>query len=302
MDHNFFLNHHSLPAADRETAYKMLSGACYGMLDFRGHEDDRIFLYYDAPKDLVIRECVLAEGYTYQNFLDALISDKLHDLCLFLLECEDKSPALGQEELIVDQEWMDWNCYLPDVPYDGNMDTLCMAFWLEPKAILLSLPTANVWSASSVDVLMTRGNPQREERFSLRNISHEEHGFYWRSEFEKSNTLSLTELCPSCIFSDRFLQWFDDLESNNRHRVREKLQLSSQRAFQGGEPLFKSLEGASGLREIRFDAFAGGTIRILFRTYDKKCAILTGFIKKSDHDGYAEHIPIAEKEWLHMLN
>lgn len=166
MDHNFFLNHHRLPAPDRETAYAMLTDACYGMLNARMHDDDRIFLYYYSPNNAVIRECVLAKGYTYQHFLDALL----------------------------------------------------------------------------------------------------------------------------------LLEW------NNRHRVREKLQLSHQRAFQGGKPLFESLAGTSGFREIRFHAFAGGAIRILFKTHGDQCAILTGFIKKSDNDGYAEHIPIAEQEWLNLLN
>jgi hypothetical protein len=64
MDHNFFLNRHSLPAQDRETAYEMLTEACQGMLNFRLEANDRILLYYEDPRDAFLDDCVLAEGFT----------------------------------------------------------------------------------------------------------------------------------------------------------------------------------------------------------------------------------------------
>lgn len=61
-----------------------------------------------------------------------------------------------------------------------------------------------------------------------------------------------------------FREWYNQLDANNRHRVYKKIQLAAQRRFAGGEPLFKNLENGEGMRELRFSAYPGGAIRILF--------------------------------------
>jgi hypothetical protein len=225
---------------------------------------------------------------------------KEEDLLLFLMECDDKSPAFDQKEFDGDEiqeTIINSRCYLPGKPFVTGLDTLCMAHQLEPEAILLSLPTAKEWSDIDVNVLVTRGEQIREESFSLRNISLEKHGDHWREILEKSLEQSLSDLCPVCIFSGPFEKWYNALGADNKHRVQEKLKLAHNRSFQGGEPLFKSIESSPGLWEIRFDAYQGGAIRVLYKGCEDKQAILAGFIKKSNKGGYTVHISIAEREW-----
>lgn len=302
MDHNFFLNHHSLPAQSSEAAYSMLFDACQGMLSFRIQTDDRIFLFYDEPGKKGIGQCLLAKDYTYQNFLDSLSSCGEQDLCLFLLECEDKSPAIDQDEFNdnVLEEMASWSCYLPgNTAYNGNLDALCMANCLEPRAVLLSLPTKPEWSDVLVNALILKNN--REEPFSLSNISKQEHGIYWHNHFKESLAKSLADLYPTCTFSPLFIQWFNDLDKNNQRRIKDKLSLAVDCSFQGGKPFFDSLEASEGLREIRFYAVAGGAVRILFKMRDRQCAILTGFIKKNNSEGYDVQIPIANQQWSRLF-
>ncbi|BCA99395.1 hypothetical protein ATCC19606_17310 [Acinetobacter baumannii] len=94
------------------------------------------------------------------------------------------------------------------------------------------------------------------------------------------NVQDIDELVQPNILSEILKNWYNnDLSRENKHRVLEKLKLACERNFQGGEPLFKSLE--DGFREIRFDAHNGGAIRILFKNIkDNSHALLVGFIKK----------------------
>ncbi len=48
---------------------------------------------------------------------------------------------------------------------------------------------------------------------------------------------------------------YEEQTDENRHRVIEKLRLSSDKDFQGGKPLFETLTDGDGLREIRFSAY-----------------------------------------------
>lgn len=52
---------------------------------------------------------------------------------------------------------------------------------------------------------------------------------------------------------------------------------------------------AFDIREIRFSAYPGGAIRILFKAAgNTQQAILLGFIKKSDAEGYLQNISEAK--------
>jgi hypothetical protein len=60
--------------------------------------------------------------------------------------------------------------------------------------------------------------------------------------------------------------------------------------------LFDNLENADGLREIRISAYPGGAIRILFKALaNSRQAILVGFIKKNDNEGYSVNIDKANE-------
>ena len=62
--------------------------------------------------------------------------------------------------------------------------------------------------------------------------------------------------------------------------------------------LFKNLKNASGIREIRMNAYPGGALRILFKHYkDNLQAILIGFIKKNNSECYDTAIALAEERF-----
>ena len=65
---------------------------------------------------------------------------------------------------------------------------------------------------------------------------------------------------------------------------------------------FRCNSTADGIRELRFSAVQGGAVRILFgQLPDGKQAILVGFVKKSDSEGYPKAIPTAKELLSEMM-
>ncbi len=299
MDHSICLNSLSLPARNAGKAYDMLLDACHGMLELGEAGEDRFFLYYDDNQNNRLLDCVLAGNYTYNSFLKALEERNEFDLLMFLLEIEDKSPALDwilKEREDIFDELCSYNFYLPESGSNECMDTLGMAWLLD--ACLLSLPTKNIWDASQVSIARFAEGNHQPDIYILNNIARYEHGRELRFERERLSEQTLDQICAQCRFTDIFMKWYDDLDNDNRHRVQSKLRVASERGFQGGEPLFKTLSDADGMREIRFSAFPGGAMRVLFGSLpDHNQAILVGFIKKSDSEGYKTNIQRAKSLW-----
>ncbi|MCP4138505.1 MAG: hypothetical protein GY754_46535 [bacterium] len=301
MDHNIFLNQHSMPADNKAEAYSMLQEACLGILELRTGDEDRFFLYYDDIQNNSLKDCVLAQGYTYNDFLSELEQNE-QDLALSLMEMDDKSPALNfletEQKEIFDKFFL-YEYYLPNTAYNENMYILGIAWLLQ--ASLLSLPTATIWDASRVIIACSQ-DESLHEQYSLHNIARYEHGVEWRKEWEQLSEKTLEELLQNCRITERFTTWYNELSSENSYRVRSKLQLANEKNFQGGEPLFKNLKDTDGMREIRFSAYPGGAIRVLIGGLpDQQQAILVGFIKKSDDEGYTENIKRAAEEWKTLL-
>ena len=93
------------------------------------------------------------------------------------------------------------------------------------------------------------------------------------------------------------------MEDDLKARIYDKLLLADMKKFQGGKPLFDTLNDADGLREMRFSAVQGGAVRILFGALSgQKYGILVGFIKKSDDEGYTSAIKLAKKELAYMTS
>ena len=291
MDHNFCFNSLSLPAPNPKEAYKLLIDAFLGMLEINSGED-RFFLYYADKNNTALPDSLLTEeGYTYSNFLDDLFTNNEIDLYSFIVEIEDKSPALDHliESDDILERLTDFNYYIPDEAGTTGKDILAITWFLNSH--LLSLNTKAIWAHLNVSIARFNDTLHKQEEINVYNISCLEHGklLYekWKQEAEKP----LQDLCPHCIFSDSFLQWYDDLGDENRRRVKEKLILGEQRRFQGGKPLFDTLKDAVNLREIRLNSYPGGAIRILFKTVpENKQIILIGFTKKSAHEGYETNI------------
>lgn len=290
MDHRFVLNSLSFPAEDAGTATKLLIDAARGMLHVV-MDDDRCALYADVTPS--ISSFSLAPDFSYGDFLDELGSRGEQDLQLALLEIEDKSPALdflAGDEL----EELARECfYFPNTPYSGSIDIIALAWHLD--AALLSIPTSDKWINGQVEFAKyVEGNPDTAPSF-LSNISCCAHGIALGAAL-RDEGVSLSVRFPECRFSDQFLQWEGGLPTDLRRRVGAKLSLADAKEFKGGEPLFKPLKDAKGMRELRFSAVQGGAVRIIFdQLPDGKQAILVGFVKKSNSEGYAEAISTAEK-------
>ncbi|MDM8525943.1 type II toxin-antitoxin system RelE/ParE family toxin [Desulfococcaceae bacterium HSG8] len=298
MDHSICINSLSTPAQSAEKAYYLLTDACLGMLELNTG-NDRFIFYYDDEKNRCLEECRLAVNYTYKNFLNDLEDKNENDLLLFLIEAVDKSPALdhiiNESEDIFDAI-SSCHFYLPGTGSDKDMDTLGIAWLL--NATLLSLLTEKIWDTPHLEIAQLKYGDYSENLLLLNNIAKYEHGEELRQEWNRLAEQPLEEICPECRFSTPFLDWYNGLDDTNRYRVRDKLQSASDRSFQGGKPFFDTLDKADGIREIRFSAYPGGTTRVLFGALpDQKQAILIGFIKKSNREGYSKNIPRAKDQW-----
>ena len=293
MDHNFVFNSLSLPAANKDVAYTLLLNSAKGMLAV-GTNGDRFALYSD---DLHARP--IASDYYYHDFISQLGDRCENDLQLALLEIDDKTPMLEflSEESI--DEIASFSFYFPNEAYTGSIDVLAIAWQLD--ATLLSIATSDEWQGNEVEFAkFIEGQPSAGSAY-LRNISCEEHGYFIGQQYQLEAETPLEELFPGCLFSSEFLAWVYQLPKDVLKRVVNKITLASAKQFQGGEPLFNTLHNAEGIREIRFSAVQGGAVRILFRVRSgNRTAILFGFIKKSDDEGYDEAIKSA-KNYLSQM-
>lgn len=294
MEHNFVFNTLSFPATSKEDAYRLLVDSAKGMLAIRS-DKDRIAMYSDDHNN-----CPVGPDYYYRDFILQLGEHHEVDLQLSLMEIDDKTPMLDflPEELF--NEIASSTFYFPNEAYDGSVDVLAMAWHLD--ATLLSIATADKWRENEVEFAkFIEGQPSTGSSY-LRNISCEEHGNTIRQQYLDAAETPIEELFPRCLFSQDFLAWVRQLSKDVLNRVLNKITLADAKQFQGGEPLFNTLHNADGIREIRFSAVQGGAVRILFRVLSgNRSAILFGFIKKSDNEGYDEAIESAKTNLNRML-
>lgn len=290
MHNNFVLNHLSLPAADKDLAHTMLLNTMRGMLAY-GEYGDSFSIYSDGKNKIFDFE--ISPGYKYEDFVFSLEDIGEEDLQLALLEISDKTPMLDflnaeQFDAISESAF-----YFPDEAYSTTIDILGVAWELD--AVLLSLNTSAKWSESEVRFAKYSTEPMLGFSY-IDNISKKEHGISFNEERKSLTEKTFAESFPICKFSDAFLDWHSGLAELLKIRVKEKISLAVGKNFSGGKPLFDSLSDADGMREIRFSNIEGGAVRIIFKdTSDKKHAILCGFIKKSNAEGYDQAIIDARK-------
>jgi hypothetical protein len=287
MDHDICINSNSFPAKSMDEACCLFKESLQGLLELN-EGADRYVLYHDSTDDGPLEALLLAEDYSYADFKQALLVDDI-ELYSFLDELDDKSPALDflPDETINDIS--QYHFYMPGYPDSKFPDVFGLA-WFQP-AILLSLPTSGQWDTPELIIARTGEGEYIDETLTLKNIARYEHG---QQLFDEYHQVDISTVCPNCYLSDEFIQWYEQQTDENKYRVVGKLRLASAKAFDGGEPLFKTL--SDGIREIRFSACSGGAIRILFKALaGGKQAILVGFIKKSDNEGYAFNIPKARE-------
>ncbi|EIK3125032.1 TPA: hypothetical protein JLK91_004001 [Escherichia coli] len=291
MEHLICINTNSFPASSTDDAKEMFTDAIEGVLELNEGQD-RFTFYLDTPDNNSLAEFELADGYTFEEYTKDIESSNM-DLYAFLLEVEDKSPAIENVSDDVFESISTFSFYVKGSAVDRFCDVFSFAWFM--SATLLSLNSDEKWSSESINVCRTENGEYLLEDLFLNNISTFEHG---RMLYDKYHTINLDEICGQHYIDKDFRAWFEGLDNDNARRVADKLELACKREFQGGEPLFKNLHNASGIREIRMNAYPGGALRILFKHYkDNLQAILIGFIKKNNSEGYDTAIELAEERF-----
>ncbi|EKF9796093.1 type II toxin-antitoxin system RelE/ParE family toxin [Vibrio cholerae] len=293
MDQIICINTNSFPANCIESARELFSDAIQGVLELQ-NGNDRFLFYLDCNKG-TLHDLEIAVGYTFGDFINN--SDD-PDLAAFLLEIEDKSPAidsLSEEQL---DEITQYSFYVPGEAVDSNTDVFGLTWTL--SGYLLSLNTQARWNVHEVRICRADGEGLYvNEVLSLKNIATAEHG---RTHFTHLGNLEINQIANGHIVSPSLTEWYSQQTKENQVRVAQKLELACQRDFCGGKPLFDNLHGDGGYREIRFSAYSGGAIRIIFKQHVKNVqALLCGFIKKSNNEGYEQALRLAEQEYTALV-
>ncbi|MDD2133473.1 type II toxin-antitoxin system RelE/ParE family toxin [Pseudomonas kurunegalensis] len=289
MEHLVCLNTNSFPANTPAEGYTLFEEALQGLLQLNGGAD-RFTLYIDSNIEN-FADFLIAESFTYQDFLTKLHEENEQDMLLFLTEIDDKTPALDHLEEDVFNQLTEYTFYIPGHATAQFPDILSLAFFT--NATMLSINTGEPWERSKIPVARTSDGSFTVETLSVKNISSEQHGI---ELFELLSNIDIIEICGKNLVTKDFHDWFNGLKDENKHRVADKMRLAVEREFKGGKPLFDTLNDAEGLREVRFSAHAGGAIRVLFKALsDSKHAVLVGFIKKSDGEGYKYNIARANE-------
>ena len=285
------LNPNSFPADSAEQAYQLFEDSWQGVLALY-QSGDRYLLYLDTLSNHNLYDFCLAESFTYDDFLNLLMARGERELYRFLTQLEDKSPALDH----LDSETLDditsYSFYMPNHPIPRHADTFSLAYFLD--AILLSINTSPQWANHQVTIARVADDGRYiDEKLALHHIATQTHGQQLFQQFSQND---IKAVCTQTVMTTEFVTWYHELIAENKRRVLDKCKLACERQFQGAKPLFDSLTNSDGIREIRFSAYSGGAIRILFKAMgDAKHAILLGFIKKSNSEGYDENIPRAEQ-------
>jgi hypothetical protein len=288
MEHVICLNSNSFPADNRNIAMELFEDALQGVLALNNGVD-RYALFHDDQGGGDLNSFQLAADFSFQEFKNELKNNNDMDLLLFLEEIDDKSPALDYITEDVFDDIAAFSFYVPGQPIPQYPDVFGLSWFLQ--AVLLSIPSQTHWDTEQVFIARTEDGRYVDEQLTLKNIARLDHG---QQMFDDFNAVDIREICQNCHVTSDFSDWYEDLKPENKLRVSDKLKLAVNREFNGGEPLFKTLNDAEGLREIRFSAYAGGAIRLLFKSLaGGRQAILLGFLKKSNGEGYRSNIDAA---------
>ncbi|SEO02915.1 type II toxin-antitoxin system RelE/ParE family toxin [Vreelandella aquamarina] len=293
MDLIFCINTNSFPALDQKSGQAQFDDVIQGVLALAGAGQWRCQFYYDSNGES-LHTLEIAKGFTYENFVEASESD----LQLFLLEVEDKSPALDALSSDQIEEMSAYSFYLPGQAVDPYPDVYALA-WVT-SGYLLSLATEPKWQSDTIKICKADEHGRFvDDYLLLKNVAQREDGKYHSDQL---HAIELDRILSDHIASDEFKEWFAQIEAVNQKIVAEKLKLAVEKRFQGGKPLFDSLNNSDALREIRCSAFAGGAIRMIFKHHGEACyVLLIGFIKHSDNEGYAKYVPIAQRIYNDLI-
>ncbi|MBF0556168.1 MAG: type II toxin-antitoxin system RelE/ParE family toxin [Nitrospirae bacterium] len=289
MDWQLVFNNLSLPAPDQQKAYDLLSDAFQGILCLK-QNNDRFYLYYDGDS---IYRCTLADAFTYDDYINKLRTDNEIDLLGFINEIEDQAPCFDHIKEYLFYELSNLSPFLCDAPYGNNFDILTLVMCLD-NSVMLSLATSDKWDKYTIVFCCNEDANNKIVKHEIYNISKPEHC----TAILKALEGKIEDMCSDAIFSDNFIDWYNNINKENKIRIRRKIKLCCDNNFELGRPHIDTLSGSkySNMKEIRGGtAYAeNGRIRILFiRDENRATYILYGFIKHGND--YTQPIAIAEK-------
>lgn len=286
MDHLICINKNSFPAENILIGTQLFNDALQGVLELQNTHDR--FLFFLDVNEGNFFDFKISEDLTCGQFADECDPD----LASFLFEVDDKSPALDNLSDEQIEEMAESNFYVPDEAADQYTDDYALTWAV--SGYLLSISTNERWDQK--EIIIARADDQGRyvnDNLTLKNISNQNHGL---EHYKMLHDIDLEKIISPHIISQSLLSWFAEQTSENKVRIIDKVRLAYDRGFQGGEPLFKTLTNANGIREIRMSAYAGGAIRILFKRLEQHQQILlVGFIKHGNSEGYTEAIKQSNK-------
>ncbi|MEL4439218.1 type II toxin-antitoxin system RelE/ParE family toxin [Shewanella algae] len=286
MDHIVCINENSFPAPDKLTANDLFLDAIHGALELY-EIGDRYAFYLDVSSGSLL-DFEIFPDYSIDDFLSE-VDDA--DISTFIYEVEDKSPAIDHLTEGQLDEVTEFTYYMADFAADKKPEVFAIACVL--GAYLLSIKSENRWCDSKIEVSRLDANSQFVEgTIDIKNLSCYEHGAFYSELLSK---LDVRSVLDDHLCTDEFVGWFDSLNSLNKWSVYQKMKLACSRSFGGGRPLIDTLDDADGLKEIRIKT-PQNAIRVLFKNHrDDKQAILIGFTKKANNEGYDDAIKKANE-------
>jgi hypothetical protein len=260
---------------------------------------DTASLHFDGVESLLTRK--ISPNYNISDFIDHLEGVGESDLALVLLEIEDKADSISSlsDDTILD--FSNASYFFTQLGYTGSIDYIALAVHID--GVLFGVESQSCWASHEVEFSIYPSQHNNARPSIIYTISSQQSGIRLRSHYDLlGSIIPLEDLLPNCRITDNFRDWLGELTNENESIVRKKLKLAHERGFQGGKPLFDTLDDGDGMREVRFNAYGGGAIRILFAALPNEIfALLVGFIKKSDNEGYTENIKIGKTLWKQLL-
>lgn len=174
MEHKLCLNPNSFPADSHELAYQLFNDSWQGALALNQNKD-RYILYLDTTEGYELQNFPLAPDFTYSDFMAQLLVESEIDLYYFLIELEDKSPAMDHFEYEMLEEIDAHRFYTPGFPIPEQQTTLSLAHFLD--ATLLSISTTLQWEVHELEIVRyTEDYQYNDENLTLRHIANQTHG------------------------------------------------------------------------------------------------------------------------------
>ena len=296
MEHHICLNLNSFPATSSQQGFQLFNDSIQGILSLNGGHD-RFTILADLS-GITLNDFEIAAGYSIEDYKLELENQNERDALVFWAELEDKSPAMSYLDNDTIEDIASYNFFIPNQPIDCHPEVFGIAWFKD--VTLLSINTNAKWNNDHIIIDRVDDTGRYlGELLKIKNIASPAHGAVHRIQIKASEDEKLRDVGDNMKVSPEVDSWFDLQTKEDKRIILRKLAYSCERKFQGGKPLFETLQ--DGIREIRFNAYSGGTFRVLFKLdATAKAMILNGFYKKRKDEGYVENIADAKTIFREM--